>query len=76
VLADAGKSDTDVSRYARAALVALLEGFRARDGFLALQTREEYQAACSAAGEVCTTLCSRFIIIIFTLPAQAGLWAA
>lgn len=42
----------DVARAARVAFTMLLEGFRARDGFLALQSRAEYNAAAAAAGEV------------------------
>lgn len=42
----------DVARAARVAFTMLLEGFRARDGFLALQSRAEYDAAAAAAGEV------------------------
>ncbi len=42
----------EVMRYARAAFNLLLRGFRARDGFLALQTQDEYNAAATAAGEV------------------------
>ncbi|KAJ9530711.1 hypothetical protein QJQ45_014881, partial [Haematococcus lacustris] len=54
----------EVARGARAALLLLLEGFRQRDGFLALQSTAEHKAAAAQGGEdspdtdTCVALCA------------------
>jgi hypothetical protein len=56
VHAQGDTSRGDVAKCARSAFTLLLDGFRRRDRFMALQARSEYEAANRASQEVGRTI--------------------